>query len=198
MDILKYIVTVTAGYLLGSISFSVILTRGFFRKDVREQGSGNAGATNVARVFGMKAGAFTLVGDVLKTLAAIWIGKLLLGDNGLAAGGIACVLGHCFPVFFQFRGGKGVSVGAAVGLMIDWRVLAIILATFLIFVLLTRIVSVGSMAAAAMMPVSCLILGIGGARLCLGIVTGLLVLFMHRGNFRRLCRGEEAKFHAKR
>lgn len=198
MDILKYIVAAVAGYLLGSVSFSVILTRGFFRKDVREQGSGNAGATNVARVFGMKAGVFTLLGDVAKTLAAIWIGKLLLGDAGLAVGGIACVLGHCFPVFFQFRGGKGVSVGAAVGLMIDWRVLVIILATFFIFALVTKIVSVGSMAAAVMLPVACLILSINGPRLYLALATGLLVLFMHRGNFRRLCRGEEAKFHAKR
>ena len=118
MNVMKYLLVLVAGYLLGSVSVSVLLSRGVLGGDVRSRGSGNAGATNMARVYGMKAGVLTLAGDMLKALLAMGLGTWLLGDLGLCLGGIACIVGHCFPVFHQFKGGKGISVGAAIGITI--------------------------------------------------------------------------------
>ena len=132
MEVLKYLLVIVAGYLLGSISVSVCLSVGMGR-DVRKEGSGNAGATNMARVFGMKAGVITLLGDMVKAALAVLLGYLLLGDMGLMAGGIACIVGHCFPVFHQFKGGKGVSVGGLLSLMIDWRVGLLVFGSFGLF-----------------------------------------------------------------
>ena len=112
MDVLKYAIVIAAGYLLGSLSASVLLSRLGWGRDVRKHGSGNAGATNMARVFGLGAGFATLAGDMLKAAAATYLGMRLLGDAGIAAGGVACMLGHCFPVFHEFHGGKGISVGS--------------------------------------------------------------------------------------
>lgn len=191
------VVAAIIGYLLGSISFSVLLTKYKYKQDVRTQGSGNAGATNVARVFGMGAGVLTLVGDMAKTAAAMGIGAALDGDIGLAISGAAALLGHCWPVFFGFRGGKGVSVGAALGLMIDWRVLLIIVAAFAIGFIISRIVSVASIMAAAAMPIAALIVGVSMPKLILALVSGPLVIWMHRSNIVRLFRGEEKKFQPK-
>ncbi len=194
MEIAKYIAAAAAGYLLGSVSASVLLSKLAFRRDVRAEGSGNAGATNVARVFGMWAGIATLLADVGKTVLAILLGQWLAGDMGLCIAGIACILGHCWPVYFHFRGGKGVSVGAAIGLMIDWRVFVIIFIVFFVTFALCQIVSVCSIASAVALPVAACLLGVTTPKLVLAIVTGVLVIFMHRGNIQRLLHGTEAKF----
>ena len=122
MNVIYIAIVVVAGYLLGSLSISILLSKNLLGRDVRRHGSGNAGATNMARVFGMHAGLLTLAGDMLKAAAAMLLGFWLLGDTGMALGGVACLLGHCFPVLHGFKGGKGVSSGAMVALMIDWRV----------------------------------------------------------------------------
>ena len=189
-----YVIAAAAAYLLGSVSVSVLLTKLVFHNDVRSQGSGNAGATNVARVFGMGAGVITLFGDVAKTVIAMLIGKWLAGDTGLAVAGSACLIGHCWPVYFHFKGGKGVSVGAAVGAMIDWRIILVLVAVFFLTFAICRIVSVCSMACAVTLPLACLVLAVPTPQLVLGILTGILVFFMHRGNLVRLFRGEEKKF----
>ena len=189
-----YVIAAAAAYLLGSVSVSVLLTKLVFHNDVRSQGSGNAGATNVARVFGMGAGVITLFGDVAKTVIAMLIGKWLAGDTGLAVAGAACLIGHCWPVYFRFKGGKGVSVGAAVGAMIDWRIILVLVAVFFLTFAICRIVSVCSMACAVTLPLACLVLAVPTPQLVLGILTGILVFFMHRGNLVRLFRGEEKKF----
>ena len=189
-----YVIAAAAAYLLGSVSVSVLLTKLVFHNDVRSQGSGNAGATNVARVFGMGAGVITLFGDVAKTVIAMLIGKWLAGDTGLAVAGSACLIGHCWPVYFRFKGGKGVSVGAAVGAMIDWRIILVLVAVFFLTFAICRIVSVCSMACAVTLPLACLVLAVPTPQLVLGILTGILVFFMHRGNLVRLFRGEEKKF----
>ena len=189
-----YVIAAAAAYLLGSVSVSVLLTKLVFHNDVRSQGSGNAGATNVARVFGMGAGVITLFGDVAKTVIAMLIGKWLAGDTGLAVAGAACLIGHCWPVYFHFKGGKGVSVGAAVGAMIDWRIILVLVAVFFLTFAICRIVSVCSMACAVTLPLACLVLAVPTPQLVLGILTGILVFFMHRGNLVRLFRGEEKKF----
>ena len=138
MDIWKYLLIAVAGYLLGSMSASILLSRLALGGDVRGKGSGNAGATNMARVYGWGMGFVTLGCDMLKAVLATWIGSLLLGDVGLALGGVCCMVGHCFPVFHKFKGGKGISVGAALGLMIDWKVFVGIIAVFLIVAVLMQ------------------------------------------------------------
>ena len=111
---MKLLLCAIAGYLLGSISVSILVTKYIFHDDLRQQGSGNAGATNAARVYGLGAGVLTFAGDFAKSILAMLLGRGLGGVMGLAVGGAACLLGHCFPVYFKFKGGKAVSAGAAV------------------------------------------------------------------------------------
>lgn len=191
---LKYFLTVVCAYLLGSVSSSVLISKGVYRMDIRSKGSGNAGATNMARIFGMASGLLTLGCDALKTAAAMLLGGWLCGINGAALGGAACVVGHCWPVFFRFKGGKGVSVGAVVALMIDWRVFLILAATFFAVFLASQIVSLCSVTAAFLLPVLCFVFQVPAVYCMLGVFTGLLVIFQHRSNLVRLIHGEEKKF----
>ena len=194
MGPVKFLIVIAAGYLLGSLSSSLLLSRFGWGKDVRKHGSGNAGATNMARVFGLGAGFATLAGDMLKAAAAMWLGNYLLGDVGLAAGGCACILGHCFPVFHNFRGGKGISVGAMIGLAIDWRVFVGIVAVFLIVAFLTKKVSAGSLAASVSIIVFALVFHVSTPKLVLAIFAMCLAIFQHRSNIKRLAEGTEADF----
>ena len=196
MSLVKFLIVIAAGYLLGSLSSSLLLSRFGWGKDVRKHGSGNAGATNMARVFGLGAGFATLAGDMLKAAAAIWLGNYLLGDVGIAAGGCACILGHCFPVFHNFRGGKGISVGAMIGLAIDWRVFVGIVVVFLIVAFLTKKVSAGSLAASVAIVVFALIFHVSTPKLVLAIFSMCVAIFQHRSNIKRLAEGTEADFKA--
>ena len=196
MSVLKYTIVLIAGYLLGSLSSSILLSRGALGVDVRQQGSGNAGATNMARAFGWKAGLLTLACDMLKAILAMELGRFLLGDWGLAVGGAACITGHCFPVFHDFRGGKGISVGAAIGLCIDWRVFVAIVAVFLIVALLTRKVSAGSLAASVAIMPATLLFAHTPPKLLLAGFAMCLAIFQHRANIKRLQKGTEPDFKA--
>ncbi len=196
MVVLKYAAVIAAGYLLGSLSASILLSRTAWGGDVRKKGSGNAGATNMARVYGMGAGFLTLGCDMLKTVLATWLGSFLLGDVGLAVGGICCMLGHCFPVFHNFKGGKGISVGAALGLMIDWRVFLCIIATFLVVAFLSKKVSLGSVFASAGIVVFSLVFQVSVPKLVLAICAMCLAIFQHRTNLDRLAKGTEPDFKA--
>lgn len=190
-----YIIAAIAGYLIGSISVAVLLTRGRFGGDVRKKGSGNAGATNVARVFGMKAGIFTLLGDMLKTAVAGGVGWLAGGENGLAIACAACLAGHCWPVYFQFKGGKGVSVGACIAILLDWRLFLALLVVFALVFVLSRRVSLCSIASAAVYPFIYYFFNRGmSAGLVVCCIVAVIVIFMHRGNIVRLVKGEEPKF----
>ena len=192
----RYILAAVLGYLIGSVSLSIVLSRLLYHKDIRSQGSGNAGATNAARVYGMGAGVLTLLGDFLKTLLALWLGRLLAGDWGLAAAGAAALIGHCYPVYFRFRGGKGVSSGAAVALMIDWRVFLAAVAVFLLAALLSKRASVASMSAALAVAVFSIVFAVPLSDLLLGLFACVLVIVMHRSNIKRLLHGEEPPFRA--
>lgn len=192
--LLRYILCAVLGYLLGSFSASILISKYIFRRDVRKSGSGNAGAANTARVFGIGAGLLTLGGDFLKCLIAMLLTRALAGELGMCVGGMACMLGHCFPLYFRFRGGKAVATGAAVALLIDWRVLAIALAVYLLAAVLFRFASLASLCAAAAIPISSLILSVSTPRLVLAIFTFVLVAVMHRGNIARLLAGTEPKF----
>ncbi len=196
MEILKYAAVIVGGYLLGSLSASILLSRTAWGGDVREKGSGNAGATNMARVYGWGMGFVTLGCDMLKAVLACLLGKLLLGDLGLAVGGICCMIGHCFPVFHQFKGGKGISVGAALGLMIDWKVFLCIIGVFLIVAFLSKKVSLGSICASVGIAAFTALFRVGTPQLVLACFAMCLAIFQHRANIQRLLNGTEPDFRA--
>lgn len=124
----------------------------------------------MARVYGLGAGFLTLFCDMLKTAVTLLLWHRLLGDWGLAGAGMACILGHCFPLFHHFQGGKGISVGAIIGLTINWRVLASILAIFLLVAFLSKKVSLGSITAAASLTISVLLLSVNTPMLILAFL----------------------------
>lgn len=191
---LNYIIIIVAGYLLGSINMGVLVSKIGFLDDVRGHGSGNAGATNMARVFGMGAGFITLLGDMLKAVIAMLIGKWLMGDLGLAIGGVACIVGHCLPVFFHFKGGKGVAVAVAVALMTHFYCLLAFGVVFFALALTTKKVSVGSVCAAIALPITAAILSVSTPKLLLCIAAMLTVLWQHRPNIRRIFNNTEPDF----
>ena len=191
----KLIPALLVGYLLGSVSVAVLITKRLPKGDVRKQGSGNAGATNVARVYGIGVGLLTLVGDGVKTALAMFLGSLLAGGPGMIIAAFGCLMGHCFPLYFGFKGGKAVSVSAAIGLFLDWRFFLILVAVFFLTFLVTKRVSVCSMAAAVAYPLGMLALGcFPWYTLVLGCFITVFVIFMHRENLKRLLKGTEPKF----
>ncbi len=195
MEALYCVITLVSGYLLGSLSFSIIFSC-FLGRDIRKQGSGNAGATNMTRVFGWLPGVATLAFDVLKALAAMMIGRKLLGDLGVCLGGIASMTGHCWPVFYGFKGGKGIAIGAAIGFMIDWRVCVSIVATFLIVAVITKKVSLGSIAAAVAIVPATLVFAPEPLMIVLAVFGMILAITRHEKNIERLIDGTEPDFKA--
>ena len=195
---MRYIAIILTAYLLGSFCASIPISRRFYGGDVRNSGSGNAGATNMARVFGMEAGLITLACDMAKTVIAMLIGKYLGGEAGEALAGTVCITAHCFPLYFGFRGGKGVSVGAALGLMCGWRVFLCVILLFLAVAFFSKKVSLGSISAAAALPLFVFLSGCGKYTLWMCIFSALLVIFMHRSNIRRLIEGREGDFKPKK
>jgi glycerol-3-phosphate acyltransferase PlsY len=196
MDIWKYALIVAAGYLLGSLSASILISRTALGEDVRSKGSGNAGATNMARVFGWTAGLLTLAGDAAKAIIPMLIANKLAGDVGLALAGLGCTLGPCFPVLHGFKGGKGVSVGGALAFGIDWRVGLAVVGSFLLGALLSKKVSVGSICGALAITISSLIFGMSAPKLVLAVVSMTLVILRHCPNIKRLIAGTEPDFRA--
>ena len=196
MTYLYWIIVPAAGYLLGSLSFSIIISCLFLGRDIRKHGSGNAGATNMTRVFGWVAGVATLAFDVLKALAGMLIGRRLLGDTGVCLGGMAAMLGHCFPLFHHFKGGKGIATGAAIGFMIDWWVGVSIVAAFLIGALISKKVSIGSIAAAVTIIPATWIFAPRPSMIALSVFASVLAITRHRENIKRLRAGTEPDFRA--
>ena len=191
---MKYVLSGLFAYILGSFCASIPLSRRLFGKDVRNCGSGNAGATNVARCFGIKAGLITLACDMLKTIIAMLIGKHLAGESGEALAGAFCMIGHCFPLYFGFRGGKGVSAGAAVGLMQGGLVFASVMAVFLIVAFTGKKVSLASITAAAFLPVAAWLFSAAEPMIIMSVFSAFLVIVMHHENIKRLLNGTEADF----
>ena len=163
-EVLALVFTAVAGYLLGSINWSIILTWFFKNKeDIREYGSGNAGMTNVLRSVGKLPAVLTFVGDFLKCVVALLLSQAFVAllapesvefyDVARYVAGVACVLGHIFPIYYGFRGGKGVVTSAAMIALTDWRVFLLVLLTFAIVFAIKRIVSLASVVCAALYPV---------------------------------------------
>lgn len=202
------VVIAVIAYLIGSVNFSVILSRKMAGFDVREKGSGNAGTTNMLRSVGKKAAAITLICDILKGVVAILIamliGKIVQGSNSallVQIAGIAVILGHTFPIFFKFKGGKGVATSLGVLIMSNWQIGLICLVFALILMALTQMVSVGSIAAAILYPVLTLFIPqnyiVPGNYLIYSIILAILVVFNHRENVKRLLSGTENRISFK-
>ncbi len=206
---ISFIIVIVASYLIGSISFSVIFTKRFAGFDVRKKGSGNAGSTNVLRTAGKKVAILTLICDVLKgvisLLLAIVVGNIFNVDDNTKAtlvefAGIFAVIGHTFPVFFEFKGGKGVATALGVLLMFNWKIGLICLLFALIIMAITKMVSLGSVTAAILFPILCIFIqqnylveGDHFGYRVFGIIMALIVCFNHRENIKRIIEGKENK-----
>ncbi len=205
------VVMAIIAYLIGSINFSVIISKKVAGFDVREKGSGNAGSTNMLRSVGKGAAALTLLCDILKgvvaILIAIGIGNLVKdADKGLLVqiAGVAVVLGHTFPIFFGFKGGKGVATALGILLMTNWQIGLICLVFALVLMVLTQMVSLGSCAAAVLFPVLTLfikehyIVTEGGNYFIYSVILAGIVLYNHRSNIKRMLNGTENKLSFKK
>ncbi|MBR0406598.1 MAG: glycerol-3-phosphate 1-O-acyltransferase PlsY [Clostridia bacterium] len=193
----KLILIAVIGYLLGSISTGILYSRAL-GQDIRTQGSKNAGATNMARVHGLSKGLTTLLGDAFKGVLAALIGKWIGGETGMLVGGACAALGHMWPVFFGFKGGKGVATLLGVALVVDPVVLAIALALAILAIVLTRYVSLGSMVGVISFTIGAIIargfwpIGFWAAAL------SALCCWRHKANIQRLLNGTENKFEPKK
>lgn len=190
------------GYLLGSINFAVVISRLRFRDDIRKHGSGNAGATNMMRTYGKGAGVATLLGDIFKAMVAVLIARILVGDIWAYMTGFCCALGHAFPCYYKFKGGKCVAVTAAIALVMEPFVFLLLLAIFAVMVIGTKYVSLGSIFAALMYPVIqhniVSARGFGHTGTLFVMALSLLVVFLHRENIKRLLDGKENKINLKK
>ena len=208
-----YIIVALIAYFIGSINFSIILSKRMAGFDIREKGSGNAGTTNMLRAVGKKAAVITLICDILKGIVSILIavlaGKIVKNlDNALLVqlAGICVIIGHTFPIFFKFKGGKGIATSLGVLLMVNWQIGLICLVFALLLIALTKMVSVGSLAAGILFPVLVAFIdqnyivptsNSNWSYLIFSIIIALLVIFNHRENIQRILNGTENKLSFK-
>lgn len=198
----RFILAVVIGYLLGSLNSSLIVGK-FYGVDIRHHGSGNAGMTNTMRILGKKAALFVILGDVLKGILAYLAGYLICGGNpqgdfsGMLAG-TAAILGHIWPLFFGFKGGKGVLTTLAVVLMIDWPIALGLLGVFIVIVAFTKYVSLGSIIAAFLFPITAIVFGRDIETVLVFGIIGALLIIKHHTNIGRLLKGTESKFSLKK
>ena len=202
------------GYFAGSLNFAIIISKLKYHEDIRDYGSGNAGMTNMIRTYGTLPGIMTLLGDILKAVFSVLLAKYFFGEAGASIAALFCMLGHAFPCWYHFKGGKGVAVTAASILCIEPIVFPCVLVIFVAIVLFTRYISLGSIMGALMYP---LILRAFYPHTHLGfieefecyppsyavvmltaVVMTLLLLFLHRENMRRLLNHQENKFSLKK
>jgi len=197
--LILYLLLIIASYFIGAIPSGVVLARAFSGKDIRQEGSGNIGATNVTRVLGKKLGALTLVGDLLKGFLPVWVGSYLVSSlNVVCLMGCAAFLGHLFPVYLKFKGGKGVATALGVFLYLSPIVILVEIIVFVFVVGIWRYVSLGSLIAAASMPLLLVIIGSPKPVVLLSMAFALLIFIKHKANIQRLLNGTENKFGTKK
>ena len=205
----QLIVITLAGYAIGSINLSIILSKLMGKGDIRQHGSGNAGTTNTLRTLGKLPALAVLIFDVLKAVVAIYVGKWLISignfpnpavpykDLAIALSSIGAILGHNFPVYHGFKGGKGIATSLGVLLTVEWQLGLVCLIFALILILLTRMVSIGSVAAAILYPVLVLIQGTAFTNkwvyLGFSLIIALMAIIRHRSNIKRIYNGTENK-----
>ncbi len=193
-SIIAWLAAAVIAYLLGSVSGAIVASWTRHKEDIRNYGSGNAGMTNALRTYGVRNAAMVAAIDLIKTMLAILVAKWLIGWQwGFMLGSFCAIAGHLFPIYYGFKGGKGVLCGLASLLMVDWRIGLLVLVVFAVAVLLTKRVSVGSIAACASGPIWCLCLGVPAAHTLYILVAAAWLIWCHRGNIKRLMRGEEPK-----
>ena len=217
------LMTALTGYFLGSLNFAIISTRIFKSGEIRQQGSGNAGITNVLRSAGVKPALLTLAGDLLKAVCAVLVARAWFVNFGAGnepflklvpafTAGLFCVIGHVYPCYFSFKGGKGVLAAAGIYLFVDWRVFLVVIAAFVLLVIATKYVSLGSVVAASLLPFVTFFMhyfidfkDFSGYpfSLCvyatgISAIIGFIIVFKHKENIKRLIKGEEKKFSVKK
>lgn len=192
-----FIILVILSYFIGAIPFSYIASAGIGGVDIRKKGSGNVGATNVLRTLGLKVALLSFAGDVLKGVAAAWLGLHFGGESLAAVCAAVAVVGHCWPVFLNFSGGKGVATAAGIIVFLMPKIVAILVAVFIIIVVFSRYVSLGSITVAALFPILAIILGEPLPYIILAFFMGAIVIYGHRENIVRLKNGNESKLGKK-
>lgn len=218
MLILTFTVIAVLSYLLGSLNFGVILSKRVENDDVRNHGSGNAGTTNMLRNYGKGIALLTIAGDMLKVIAAIFIAvkifeytPMLLSEMATTSSlssldtdmfiksftGFFCVLGHIFPCYFKFKGGKGVATSGGMVFAIDWRIALILLAVFIVIVAVTKYVSLGSIIMALLYPVLIFIFHKSIMLAVIAAIFTLIVIIAHRSNINKLINHTESKINFK-
>ena len=215
--IISFIFIAILSYLLGSLNFGVILSNKLKKDDVRNHGSGNAGTTNMLRSYGKGIALLTIIGDMLKVFVAIYISIAIFSylpvtlneiDSGFfntidlnmflkSFSGFFCVLGHIFPCYFKFKGGKGVATSGGMVFAIDWRIALILLAIFIVIVLLTKYVSLGSIIMAILYPVFIFIFHKSIILTLIAAVFTIIVVTAHRENVVKLIKHKESKIDFK-
>ena len=192
MTLTHFAIIAVCAYLLGSLSFAIIVSKLTLGKDIRNYGSGNAGLTNAYRTMGAKKTLLVLLGDIAKGAAAVSIGMVLAGPVGKLTAGIFVILGHMFPLYFGFKGGKGVLVGAVMLAFFDWRVFGIAFVLFLLSVIVTN-----SILGAVSFPITTWVFYRDPVLTAMALGMAAVVVFMHRSNIGRIIRGKENKFSFK-
>ncbi len=190
-----FAVCAVAAYLLGSLNFAVIISKRKYHDDIRNYGSHNAGMTNMLRTYGKGAAVFTLLGDASKAAVSILLGTIINGQIGAYLAGFFCILGHMFPLYYKFKGGKGVVTSAVMILMLDWRVFLVCFLIFAGIVASTKYMSLGSIIGMLIYPL--VLYNFNRAtpdfRIIIATAISALVVFMHRENIKRLMDGKESK-----
>ena len=214
--IIKYILIAVIAYLLGSLNFSIILSEVVKKKDIRDSGSGNAGATNMLRTYGKKAAVGTMIGDILKVALGIIIAfaildvpmKYIFSNPADAAeiqrvmlykefAGLFCVLGHIFPLYFKFKGGKGVAACTGMVTIVDWRIALILFVIFIGVILISKWISLGSIVIALLYPVLIFAFYKNFILAAVALLFTAIVIVAHRENIKRLAKGTENKISIK-
>ncbi len=197
--LLAVILCMAAGYLLGSINAAIVISTKKYKDDIRSHGSGNAGMTNMFRTFGKTGGFLTLFGDILKTALPVILGYLFFGYSGSYIAGLFVVFGHCFPIYYRFKGGKGVLAMFVIMLLCDWPVFLMMIAVFAIVVIGTRFVSMASVMTAFFLPIfvnswyKMFGNGAAGIRLPIVFLITVTVVALHTPNLKRIMDRQEPK-----
>ncbi len=185
---LNFILAVVIAYLLGSISPATILAKAQ-GIDIKKEGSGNAGATNTLRVLGKKAAVITLLVDIGKGVLAVSIAFLISGQDAAYVAALAALCGHVWPIFFKFKGGKGVAVAFGTVLRLDWRIALLMAALLVLVVAVTKMVSVGSITVCVAFPITCWFMH--REMVPVAIIMALIVIWKHSDNIKRLINHDE-------
>lgn len=197
---MKYILVILISYTIGCFSSAYIIGKLFENIDIRDFGSGNVGATNALRVMGAKLGAFTFILDILKGIVAVFLGNYLLGDIGALLGGLFAVVGHDWPIFIGFKGGKGISTSIGSLLVLYGPIIFIPITITLIIIAFSKYVSLGSISFLILTPITYLILGRPFQKeyLLISIVLAVIGIIRHKENIKRLIKNEENKLNLSR